>query len=739
MIDLALVGKVCHLWGSSILKKSAYNSSGVSVCTREEGMSRAEKRRKQRENQKKLHPNKLNLEQRTRLQKALDLFKENELEKSFLVTTDLLKEYKLNSQILNLHGVIATALGNYLEAEKSLKEAVQISPKNHKFLNNLGNLHFKQKQYEEALLSFQRAKLNAPDNIQIQINIGQVWEKKEEFEEALKTYQSLSTQYPRNFQVCCLLAQLYHKINATEEAIEAYKECLSIDPSHKESQTNLLNILDKEERWDEINHYFKENTSNENICEKAFRLFKQKNFQEAAPLYEKYLEKTPDSLEAVLNLSNCYEEIGQVQKAITLLEKNLPYETQSTYALALHLNLAKTYYTNKDYQKSLALLLKIHQILPENKEVLKLLGKNFQETLEVENELTCLECILNKEQDEETLYRLYDLLWELGLYEKLSIALNKNAIFSQRNHHLDLLAIQAETCETLSSTPLDTLLQNTTDPKQKAKLLHSLGTIEEITDGPSKAFHSYSKAHQLMQEQYYSLFHYLSIWKKAQNDIPVLPKLEAHAASSLLLLWSPDTYTLDSFIFSISAQSKQKLLDISQSINAAIDYMQSIKLSYPKQLADLDEKHVYTIRSLFPEDVKGLIKSRTDYALHFPLLKLVYPQLKVIHLKDHPLRTIWHLFRQENHIGLFPEFSICIQLYQDMQEYLKGFSFEIDTVSIEEFWANKESYIESFCATLSLDFEKNMHKLPSEFHPDRMGKVSTMKDLEEVLSPLIII
>jgi len=34
-----------------------------------------------------------------------------------------------------------------------------------------------------------------------------------------------------------------------------------------------------------------------------------------------------------------------------------------------------------------------------------------------------------------------------------------------------------------------------------------------------------------------------------------------------------------------------------------------------------------------------------------------------------------------------------------------------------------------------LDYEKNMHKLPSEFHPDRMGKVSTIKDLEEIFTP----
>ncbi len=79
-------------------------------------------------------------------------------------------------------------------------------------------------------------------------------------------------------------------------------------------------------------------------------LFDDEKYTEAIQAYSSYLETNPDNIKSLYNRGRSYEEIDQMQKAVSDFEKIIELDPKNITA---YLSLAKISYNNHEYNKVL--------------------------------------------------------------------------------------------------------------------------------------------------------------------------------------------------------------------------------------------------------------------------------------------------------------------------------------------------------------------------------------------------
>ena len=88
---------------------------------------------------------------------------------------------------------------SYIEAEKSYRKALSLSPEKAEALYNLGNTHFLEEQYDEASQRFfQTQKLSKNKEVKHQAfhNMGNVYMQKKEYQKAVEAYKNALRNNP---------------------------------------------------------------------------------------------------------------------------------------------------------------------------------------------------------------------------------------------------------------------------------------------------------------------------------------------------------------------------------------------------------------------------------------------------------------------------------------------------------------------------------------------------------------
>jgi tetratricopeptide (TPR) repeat protein len=121
------------------------------------------------------------------------------------------------------------------------------------------------------------------------------------------------------------LGKLYYAKKEYAAAINVYIHLMSVDPSHKEIQKNLIQALDAYGDDKAVVYmtgwYFDRNTYDPDIQRYlANALFNQKKFDEAIAAFSRVLRDSPEDTHAMERLATAYMQTEQYEKALDMLE-----------------------------------------------------------------------------------------------------------------------------------------------------------------------------------------------------------------------------------------------------------------------------------------------------------------------------------------------------------------------------------------------------------------------------------
>lgn len=112
----------------------------------------------------------------------------------------------------------------------------------------------------------------------------------------------------------------------TEGALDCYKKALELSPESPMSYYNIGSVYQIQQKHSEACTYFKKAVELDEEDESfkvayAMSLVKSNNFQEAADIYKKLLVSHPEKDNYKYNLVTCYEAMGEIDTAISMLER----------------------------------------------------------------------------------------------------------------------------------------------------------------------------------------------------------------------------------------------------------------------------------------------------------------------------------------------------------------------------------------------------------------------------------
>ena len=197
------------------------------------------------------------------------------------------------------------------------------------------------------------------------------------------------------------------------------------DPVMKQIRVHIKEIVEKEFILDKVKEVkMKKETPGEKEAKKAQKFYEEGNFKDAIESYQQALQKNPDNPEYHYNLGIVYIELGDVENAITALQKAIEIQPQNFLALkALGQIFVKE---KKDYAKAVEYYSRASDISPDDPEVFFNLGvghlnlQNFTQALEAFQKT--IDC---NESFSEAYYQLGLLHINQNNFEKAMEALEK--------------------------------------------------------------------------------------------------------------------------------------------------------------------------------------------------------------------------------------------------------------------------------------------------------------------------
>jgi len=147
-------------------------------------------------------------------------------------------------------GFLKSEQGKFDEAEKNLKKAIDLNPKNINALTELGYVLHKQNKITESQDIFKKVLELNPNEPVAHINIANYNIKDNKLDEAILHYEKMTEINPSN-KIFNNLAFLYSRIGKKDEAAKNYRKAIQLDPNISDSYYNLAIILNDKENYEE--------------------------------------------------------------------------------------------------------------------------------------------------------------------------------------------------------------------------------------------------------------------------------------------------------------------------------------------------------------------------------------------------------------------------------------------------------------------------------------------------------
>jgi len=183
---------------------------------------------------------------------------QNQFDKAKTLYESILSNFPNHGPTHHFLGLAHAQTGNILKAIVHLEKAVELTPDNPVFANNLGEALRRNGDFEKAIRYYKQAISIAPNFSQSYYNLGLAFRDIGETAQSIEQYKKAIQANPEHLESYRNLGNSYAKLQMHEKAVESYQRALQINPDYAEVHNNLGLSLNKLNKTQEaIRHYQK--------------------------------------------------------------------------------------------------------------------------------------------------------------------------------------------------------------------------------------------------------------------------------------------------------------------------------------------------------------------------------------------------------------------------------------------------------------------------------------------------
>lgn len=271
-------------------------------------------------------------------ERAHTLFEQGHLNDALNVCLSIISINPLGPDALQLAGIIELQFGLMENAERHLKAAVKIQPKNPWIHSNLCQLLMNNLQLDEAASHGEKAISLDPDMAGAWNNLGNVYRAQNNLEQAIKAYTRALDLFGPYSEVQCNIGIVLEKMGEKHKAEERYRKVLKADPNFARAYMLIGELLLENGNFDKALNNF--NRSLELVpqqtdahCSLGYALLERGRFEEAKDHFLAALSVDDKDVNSILGFSSWLEKQEQWQLALDTVERAIKASPHSPLAV----------------------------------------------------------------------------------------------------------------------------------------------------------------------------------------------------------------------------------------------------------------------------------------------------------------------------------------------------------------------------------------------------------------------
>ncbi len=271
---------------------------------------------------------------------ALNAHQAGRLQEAQAVYRRILESMPDHAQAMHFLGVSHGQAGNLVEAERLIRQSIQIQQSS-EYFSNLALVLDAQGKRDEAVSACRRSIALTPANVAMHRNLGGLLVGASRYAEAEQAYRGVLALQPDDADTHFKIAEVLVALNRLVDAVDAYRRALMLRPEYPEASNNLGNLLKGMRRYAEAEDAYKQTLLLQPGAAAVYcnlgQLFQEGGrHNEAEAAIRRALELQPDLAGAHNSLGNFYAAKGRYPEAEAAIRRAL--ELQPDYADA-HNNL----------------------------------------------------------------------------------------------------------------------------------------------------------------------------------------------------------------------------------------------------------------------------------------------------------------------------------------------------------------------------------------------------------------
>ena len=216
-------------------------------------------------------------------------------------------------------------LGDFISAKNAYIKVIDLRNEYTDAYKSLCVVLLKLNQPSEAISFAARALVVDPEDYIYDFVIGTSYMKVKEFEKSIEPFERALVKSPDNIGIYNSLGTAYMATGHSEKALECYRKSLELEPDNPMAYYNIGSAYQIQQNHNEACEYLKKAVELDEEDESfkvayAMSLVKTEQYEKAIDIYKKLLVHHPEKENYKYNLVTCYEAIGEIQTAITMLE-----------------------------------------------------------------------------------------------------------------------------------------------------------------------------------------------------------------------------------------------------------------------------------------------------------------------------------------------------------------------------------------------------------------------------------
>jgi tetratricopeptide (TPR) repeat protein len=233
------------------------------------------------------------------------LYTEERYEEAIVYFKQALEDEEDKTSALNYIGCCYINLERYYDALKVFDELLDFRLWERPLFNK-GRVYLKLANYSEALACFNRALMINPEESDVYYYLGVYHDKIGDYNTSKYYYEKAidieynDSEYHLNLAVACF------RTNDLNRALEESNISISLDDS---------------------------NSNADAFCNKAYILYKTKNYEESLDTYLKVIRLNPNDTETMNMIANCYAYLKEYNKCLNWLDQILGIDCSNEEAI----------------------------------------------------------------------------------------------------------------------------------------------------------------------------------------------------------------------------------------------------------------------------------------------------------------------------------------------------------------------------------------------------------------------